>query len=65
VTRHEAKYRAVVTNARHEAVLLTEEERSLIQVLDGEKTVAQLAGRGGSDVLSALERLAATALLCA
>ena len=65
VARHEAKYRAVVTNARHEAVLLTEEERTLVQLLDGERTLAQLAGHARGDVGAVLERLAATALLCA
>jgi methyltransferase-like protein/SAM-dependent methyltransferase len=65
VARHEAKYRAVVTNGRHEAVLLTEPERALIQRLDGRTAVAELARIGGGDVPAALERFAATALLCA
>lgn len=65
VARHEAKYRAVVTNGRHEAVLLTEEERALIQRLDGRTTGAELARNAPDEVRTALERLAATALLCA
>jgi 2-polyprenyl-3-methyl-5-hydroxy-6-metoxy-1,4-benzoquinol methylase/methyltransferase-like protein len=66
VARHEVKHGSVVTNARHEAVVLSELERRLIQLLDGENSLAELARRAGTDPAvcsKALERFAATALL--
>jgi 2-polyprenyl-3-methyl-5-hydroxy-6-metoxy-1,4-benzoquinol methylase/methyltransferase-like protein len=66
VARHEAKYGSVVTNGRHEAVVLSELERRLVQVLDGENSQVELARHVGADLAicsKTLERFAATALL--
>jgi len=63
--RHEASYRPVVTNGRHEPLMLNEFERKLVLQLDGTKEVGELVRDLGDEVRPALERFAANAFLCA
>ena len=66
--RHEATYRSVVTNARHEAVVLSALEASLLQRLDGAQSLEDIASQIGEPLpvcARTLERFASTALLCA
>jgi methyltransferase-like protein/2-polyprenyl-3-methyl-5-hydroxy-6-metoxy-1,4-benzoquinol methylase len=68
VARHEAKHRTVVTNARHEAVMLSPLEATLLPKLDGAHTIEEVVSQAGGALPAcrkALERFAATALLCA
>lgn len=63
--RYEATYRPAVTNGRHEALQLNTFERALVLKLDGTREIDELVRELGEEVRPALERFAATALLCA
>ncbi|MDR3637289.1 MAG: class I SAM-dependent methyltransferase [Isosphaeraceae bacterium] len=52
-----------VTNLRHQVMALTVEERRLLPMLDGTRTIAELAPQSAADAAAAVRQLAAKSLL--